>query len=92
MAITLWANAMNGAPGRAHKPVTISCSSQEPTVIKCLAVIACVVGVTLLAGAGANACGSAGEKLLASPASVQSEAGLPQPAPKDQESTQQEGK
>jgi hypothetical protein len=61
-------------------------------VIKCLAVIACVVGVTLLAGAGANACGNGGEELLASPVSVQREASVPQPAPKDQESTQQEGK
>ena len=59
-------------------------------MIKSLAMIACVIGVTLLAGAGANACG--GEELLASPATPQSETSSPAPAPKDLSTAQQTGK
>ena len=58
-------------------------------MIKSLAMIACVAGVTLLAGAGANACG---EEFLASPTTVQSETSGPQPTPKDLSTAQQTGK
>lgn len=83
---------MNGATARAHKPVTINCSSKEPTVAKYLAVIACVASLMLMAGAGANACGDGGEELLASPEIVQLETNAPQPAPKDQWTAPQGGK
>jgi hypothetical protein len=58
-------------------------------VIKSLAIIACVAGVMLVAGAGANACG---EEFLASPTPLQSETSGPEPAPKDVSTVQQAGK
>ncbi len=57
-------------------------------MIKSFAMIACVAGVMLLAGAGANAC----EEFLASPTTLQSETSGPQPAPKDLSTAQQTGK
>ena len=47
-------------------------------MIKSLAMIACVAAVTLLAGAGANACG---EEFMASPTTLQSDTSGLQPAP-----------
>ena len=58
-------------------------------MIKSLAMIACVVGVTLLAGAGADA--SSGEDLFASPVSVESES-VPQTGTKDRGISEQGGK
>lgn len=49
---------------------------------KSLAMIACAVGMTLLAGARADAGGYGGEELFASPVSVESES-APQSTPKD---------
>jgi hypothetical protein len=89
MPITLRSNRMNGATGRAHQPVTMSLSGKEPTVIKSLAMIACVVGVTLLASAGADA--SSGEDLFATPVSLESES-APQTGTKDRGISEQGGK
>ena len=61
-------------------------------MIKSLAVIACVAGATLVAGGGASACGNGAKEVLASPVSIQLEASVPQPAPKDQWTAQQEAK
>lgn len=60
-------------------------------MIKSLAMIACVVGVTLLAGAGAGANASSGEDLFASPVSVESES-APQTGTKDRGISEQGGK
>ena len=61
-------------------------------MIKSLATSACVAAAMLLAVTGANACGDGGEDLFASPMTLQSETGAPQPAPKDQSTAQQVGK
>jgi hypothetical protein len=91
MLITLRSNRVNGATGRAHQPVTMSLSGKEPTVIKSLAMIACVVGVTLLASAGADARGNGGEDLFATPVSLESES-APQTGTKDRGISEQGGK
>ena len=92
MPVTLRSNAVNGAPGRAHKPVRMHCSRKEPTVIKSIAMSACVAGAMLLAGADAHACGKGGDELLADPLTLQSATGDLQPAPKDQSTAPQNGK
>ena len=67
MAVTLASNPVHGAIARAHNPVTMSCASKEPAVIKLLAVIAYVAGATLVAGDGASACGNGAKEALVSP-------------------------
>jgi hypothetical protein len=68
------------------------CSRKEPTVIKSIAMSACVAGAMLLAGAEANACGKGGDGLFAAPVTLQSETSALQPAPKDQSTAPQNGK
>jgi hypothetical protein len=86
MAVTLPSNRMNDTAGRAHKPGDDELFNQEPTVIKCLAVIACVVGAPLLAGAEASACTSPDAATTISHPAPKDQ------APKDQPSTLQGGK
>jgi len=90
MPVTLRSNAVNAAPGRTYKRVRIHRSPQEPTVIKSIAMTACIAVMMLVAGAGANASSRGGDELFAGAPTLESETSAP--APKDHATTEQNGK